>query len=269
MTTKITKSSKELKTVLAEKQTALDLALNNFRDLLSVENAKADEIAKARKALSDACDEYNAANIEAVYSGLYEKENPLMAACQYGSMTKKYVVEKSDEHGNVSVSVDDRKTRNAIDLVDFDRRYNGKGTLFKNGQWIYWAEQLAKAIAKDTAKGLEITKEEAKKLAEEYKDAKEAGQFICMTSKSFSKGNIEKDLQSIVDAILYVESDSKEGNALKVTSKDVNYVLARRSKAGKTALSTRCMTGREMLIAIENVMYHLTTGNAYTVDLKK
>lgn len=269
MTTKITKSSKELKEVLDKKQTSLDLALNNFRDLLEVEDAKQDEIAKARKTLVDACDEYNAANIEHVYASLYENESPLMAACKYGSMTKKYVVEKSDEHGNVSVNVEERKTRNAIDLVDFDRRYNGKGTFFKNGQWIYWAEQLAKAIAKDTAKGLELSKEDAKKLAEEYKGAKEAGQFICMTSKSFSKGNVEKDMQQIVDAILFVENDSKEGNALKVTSKDVNFVLARRSKAGKTALSTRCMTGREILIAIENVMYHLTTGNPYTVDLKK
>lgn len=193
----------------------------------------------------------------------------MLAACRYGAITEKRVVEKSDEHGNITVRVDERKTRNALNLVEFYARCPKTGTMFNNGQWIYWIAQIAQAIADDTAKGIEISKADRQQLAQEYKDAKASGTFVCLTSKAYSKKNLEKDIQSVVDAILFIPKENEpEKNSLVVTSKDVNFLLARRSKAGKEALSTRCMNSREALIAVENIMYHLTTGNPYTIDMK-
>lgn len=213
----------------------------------------------------EACATYNKANIEFVYTSLYETENPMLSACRYGAITEKRVFEKSNEHGNITVRVDERKTRNALNLVEFDARCPKTGTMFNNGQWIYWIAQIAQAIADDTAKGIEISKADRQQLAQEYKDAKAASTFVCLTSKNI----LEKDIQSVVDAILFMPKENEaDKNSLVVTCKNVNSLLAHRSKAGKEALSTRCMNSREALIAVENIMDSLTTGTPYTIDMK-
>lgn len=39
------------------------------------------------------------------------------------------------------------------------------------------------------------------------------------------------------------------------------------TKAGKTALAIRMASPKEMRLIIGNVMYHLTTGNPYTIEV--
>lgn len=270
-----TKTVSELNAYLAELETKISDATVAFNDLLNADDAPQKAIGEARLAVSELVDDYNEAHKWLVYKTCYEKEKPMLSACQYGELTKKALVEKVDpETKRLSASVVQRKARNAIDLVDFEKSYPGKGTLARNGQWPCYAESLLKAMSKEVAKNLEVDPETQKKLASAYKDAKAEGSFANLAAKNPSKTNMVKDLQSIVDCIVFLPYTDKNGNvqedlnALKVTTADVAYIQTRIAKAGKTALATRLASHKEMTAILGNVMYHLTTGKPYEVEIR-
>ena len=275
---KTTTTMNELDTILNEKASAISLKSTAYQDMLNADDATQKDLNELKSALESLIDEYNDAFKQKAYLSCYQAEKPMLAACQYGELTKKVMKMKQDDGGRWTVSVDDRKVRNALDLVDFEKEYDGKGTLSRNGQWPTYGESLLKAMAKETAANLEVPEDVQKKLLNAYKDAKETGTFANLSATNPSKNNMIKDLQSIVDCIVF-EPAMKDGvavtdkagnalNALKVTSADVAFIKIRIAKAGKSALATRMASKKEMIRIIGNVMYHLTTGNPYTFDVK-
>lgn len=263
----INKNSAELKAALDSAFNELEIARTALESAVSAEPIDLKALKNARERAAEVSEDYNEANIAYVYATCYENENPMLAACKYGAIVRKAIVEKVTKSGKISVEIKSRKIRNGIDLVDFNDRYAGKGNLCRNGQWVFYAEALAKALATDTAKGLELTDEAVKKLHENYKDAIAEGKWVCRSATSPSIGNITKDLQDIVDMILFKEDEKTKGkNSYKVFSKDARFLLTRVTKAGSVLLSTRAITGKEMTVVIGDIMYHLTTGNPYTME---
>ncbi len=266
-TTKITLSAAELKTALAAKQTELDAAKNALQDALSCDPIDMKLLKECREKAATACEEWNDLNVQMIYAGCYETENPMLAACKYGAVMKKSIAEKEKDNGTVTVEVNERRSRNAIDLVDFNTRSPKDGNLFVNGQWPYYAETFARALANDIGKGLELSEADQKKLNESYKDALDNDKWVCLTAANPSTGNMVKDLQGLVDMILFIPDEKcPDKNKFKVFSRDARFVDTRKAKAGKALLSTRTIRGKEMTAVIGDIMYHLTTGNPYSID---
>lgn len=268
----------ELKTLIATAEAEIKLKTVAYKDLLAADDATQKDLATAETALANAIDEYNELKKNEIYLTCYQAETPMLAACKYGEMTKKVLKKKQNENGTVTISVDDRKARNAIDLVDFEHCNPEKGTLAVNGQWPFYLESWLKSLALNLGTEIELDAKAQNELAAKYKDAD--GEFANLSRKSCSMKSMVRDLQSIVDCIVFIdyvpkeeptdESDSKKPakklNALKVTSKDVNYIKNRMTKAGKSALAIRMASPKEMRIIVGNVMYHLTTGKPYTIE---
>nr|DAK65477.1 MAG TPA: hypothetical protein [Caudoviricetes sp.] len=266
-TNKITMSATDIKTALIAKQTELDAAKNALQDALRCDRIDPAFLKECRDKATAVCDEWNELNTQLVYAQCYETENPMLAACKYGAMMKKSVTEFTAENGTVTVKINERRNRSAIDLVDFNDRCPKEGNLFVNGQWQYYAETFAKAIASDVGKGLELNEAEQKRLNDSYKEALEDGKWVCLSAANPSTGNMVKDLQGLVDMILFIPDEKHpDKNKFKVFSRDARFVDTRKAKAGKALLSTRTIRGKEMLAVIGDVMYHLTTGNPYTID---
>lgn len=271
----------ELKTLIATAENEIKLKTVAYKDLLAADDATQKDLATAETALTNVIDEYNELKKNEIYLTCYQAESPMLAACKYGEMTKKVLKKKQNENGTVTISVDDRKARNAIDLVDFEHCNPEKGTLAVNGQWPFYLESWLKSLALNLGAEIELDAKAQNELAAKYKDAD--GEFANLSRKSCSMKSMVRDLQAIVDCIVFIdyvpkeeptdESDSKKPvkpakklNALKVTSKDINYIKNRMTKAGKTALAIRMASPKEMRIIVGNVMYHLTTGKPYTIE---
>ena len=264
----------ELKTLIATAENEIKLKTVAYKDLLAADDATQKDLATAETALTNVIDEYNELKKNEIYLTCYQAESPMLAACKYGEMTKKVLKKKQNENGTVTISVDDRKARNAIDLVDFEHCNPEKGTLAVNGQWPFYLESWLKSLALNLGTEIELDAKAQNELAAKYKDAD--GEFANLSRKSCSMKSMVRDLQAIVDCIVFIdyvpkeeptdESDSKKLNALKVTSKDINYIKNRMTKAGKTALAIRMASPKEMRIIVGNVMYHLTTGKPYTIE---
>lgn len=271
----------ELKTLIATAESEIKLKTVAYKDLLAADDATQKDLATAETALTNVIDEYNELKKNEIYLTCYQAESPMLAACKYGEMTKKVLKKKQNENGTVTISVDDRKARNAIDLVDFEHCNPEKGTLAVNGQWPFYLESWLKSLALNLGTEIELDAKAQNELAAKYKDAD--GEFANLSRKSCSMKSMVRDLQAIVDCIVFIdyvpkeeptdESDSKKPvkpakklNALKVTSKDINYIKNRMTKAGKTALAIRMASPKEMRIIVGNVMYHLTTGKPYTIE---
>lgn len=266
-TTKIKMSAAELKTALAAKQVELDAAKNALQDALNCNPIDPALLKECRDKAASVSEDWNDLNTQMIYAGCYETENPMLAACKYGAVMKKNITESTNENGTVTVKINERRSRNAIDLVDFNARSPKEGNLFVNGQWPYYAETFAKAIASDVGKDLELSEADQKRLNDSYKEALEDGKWVCLTASNPSTSNMVKDLQGIVDMILFIPDEKHpDKNKFKVFSRDARFVDTRKAKAGKALLSTRTIRGKEMLAVIGDIMYHLTTGNPYSID---
>lgn len=266
-TSKITMSVNELKSALVVKQAELDSAKTALQDALTCDTIDLSLLKECRDNASKACEEWNELNIQLIYAECYASENPILAACKYGAVMKKSVKEKENDNGKIDVEINERRSRNAIDLWDFNERSPKAGSLFVNGQWKYYAETFARALANDIGKGLELSEAEQKALNESYKHALDDGKWICLSAKNPSVGNMVKDLQGLVDMILFIPDEKHpDKNSLKVFSRDARFMETRKAKAGKTLLSTRTIKGKEMMAVIGDIMYHLTTGAPYTID---
>ena len=265
----ITKKSAEIKAELDKARADADIKVSLYNDLLKVDDGsvKAEDLRDAATKAQDAIDELNELNVQHIYATLYERENPTLAACQYGEM-RKYILKVEGDPGKQTAKLDDRKDRNAINLVDFESRCSN-GKLFVNGQWTHWLSVFASAMANGISRGLELSEEDRKELMKNYESEAADKGWACLAKKNPSLNSFVKDLQGIVNGILFIPSEKDQKvNALKVKSCDVKYIETRFARAGKSALSTRFASDKEMTRIIGNVMYHLTTGKQYTIDRK-
>lgn len=266
-TKKITATVAEIKTQMGDAQNKLDMAKNALQDALNCDPIDPKYLKECRENAMEAAENWNELNTQLVYATCYEAENPMLAACKYGPMTKKSIAEKVNDNGTTTVRINERKNRDVVDLIDFNARCPKEGNLFANGQWRYYAETFARALGAEVGKCLELTEDEQKKLNEDYKDALEDGKWVCLCQTHYSIGNMVKDMQSLVDMILFMPTKEDPAlNSLKVLRKDANFVNERRAKDGKETLSTRTITGREMVAVLGRVMYRLTTNKTYSVE---
>ena len=262
---KITETSAQIKAKMGDAQTKLDAAKNALQDALNCDPIDPKYLKECRENAAEAAEEWNELNTQMVYATCYENENPLLAAIKYGPMTKKAIAEKVKDNGTTSVTITERKNRDVIDLIDFNDRSPKPGNLIVNGQWRYYAETFAKALGAEVGKGLELSEEEQKKLNEDYQDALEDDKWICLCQTHYSIGNMVKDMQGLVDMILFMPDESDPTlNALKVLRKDANFVNERRAKDGKGTLETRTIRGKEMVAVLSRVLYRIATNGIYT-----
>lgn len=272
---KTMRTVEELNTIIIKADQEISLDTAALQDLYDAE-ATQKELKKATDDLKDKIAQRNADNLEKLYAGFLLKKKPMLEAAKYGAVKEKNLVVKTDpKYGKTTVEVRDRLAADAIDLADFD--LSAPKQQSANGQWKFWACQLLKSIVYNAGKDLGLGDEERKELGKLFKEAKAEGSYPDLTAKNPSKTSITRDLQCIVDAIMFEQGKDKDGNPLvdkdgnplntyKVTSADARYVQICAMKKGKTLLSVRAATENEVKRVIGNVMHRIVTEKHYTVE---
>lgn len=265
----------ELETIITNADKEISLDAQALQDLYDSE-ASQRELKRATDDLKDKIAQRNSDFVEKLYAGFLLKKNPMLEACKYGAVTEKSLAIKVDpKYGKTTVEVRAKVSSDAIDLADFDM--SAPKQVSVNGQWRIWACQLLKSIVYNSGKDLGLDDEKRKELGQLFKEAKAEGNYPDLTAKNPSKTSITRDLQCIVDAIVFMEAKDKDGkpltdkdgkplNAFKVTSADARYVQICAMKKGKTLLSVRAATENEMKRIVGNVMHRLATDKYYTVE---
>lgn len=211
---------------LTKALTALERAVETLSGVVNGNDAKASKEAEisAKKAEIS----YNQAFLAWLYENLAAAENPMYAAVKYGQVPAKKVKVKLDSKTNLfSVSLEDTwlDGKNTLNLIEFEAVE--KAARFRNGQWVQACSPFAKTLAKGVVDGFKLSADEQKSATAAYNEAKAEGAIALLSPKAPTMNNMVKDLQQIIDGILFIETTTKKGeivNKLKVTSRDVRYL---------------------------------------------
>lgn len=266
----INKTAQELNSVATAKFGELTASVELLNALYADEKADRKSVEKALENANDLLKEYNVLRKQLVYATLYEQKNPMLAACSYGRLTKEKLSINKESN---QYELGEAQERYMLDLVEFDRQYPGKGQLSRNGQWPAWVTTYAKVLAKDVCAGMELDRGTREQIMKEYAEEKELKGWACLSGaneKSRSMSNLTKDLQGIIDGILFIPSEKNPGvNKYKVVSRDVKFIRECFTQGGrKGILDIEVKSDRGVRDLIARVVYHLVTGNDYSVIVK-
>lgn len=214
---------------------------------------------KAKKTLDDAVKEYNESAIILDFLTFRSKSSPILAAIeQLNISTIEAKTNKDKDTGIVTYTLEPAAKQISLTALDeFCQRE--KLIIAADRLWKYKVEHFCLLV---TYKIMKDLGKETKKLEETYYISDIARQ-IDMGKTPTSNNQILKQLQSIVDSIIY-EADG-EKNVYKVTSHDVNYIvqtMTKRSKSG-TVVAPKAST---MHILVMDVLHRIATNGEYTVE---
>ncbi len=217
------------------------------------------QVGKCKEAFDKAIKDYNEKAVILDYITLRSKSEPMKAAIdQLSIATIESKQNKDKETGTITYTLESATKQ--IDLVAFDEFcQREKLEIAHESLWKYKVERFCLLITYKVMKDLNC---DTGKLEESYYISDIAKQ-IDLGKTPTSNSAILKQLQTIIDAIIYVEESGK--NIYKVTSHDVNYIVAtmtRRSKSG-TVVSPRPTT---MHMLVMDVLHRIITNGDYQVE---
>lgn len=238
--------------------------------LIGAENAKKElntailndsfsQVGKCKEAFDIAIKEYNELAIIQDFITLRSKSEPMKAAIEQLSIaTIESKQNKDKESGIITYTLEPAIKQ--IDLVAFDEFCEReKMNIAYKKDWKYLIEKFCLLITYKIMKDLNC---DTNKLENTYFISDIARQ-IDLGKTPISNTALLKQLQTIVDAIIYEEENGK--NTYKVTSYDVNYVIATMTRRGKsgTVVSPKPST---MHMIVMDVLHRIITDGDYKVE---
>lgn len=142
--------------------------------------------------------------------------------------------------------------------------YEKHGVVIHGHSWEYRAEKLAYLLTYRTIKELGGTAQDVKLFQNSYA-IREIAMKESMGETPTSNNQIVKLLQSILDMMVFVPKDGNPENALRITNKDVKYLLAVFEKAGRGPGVVEVLKGSKIKEYIFTIAHMLITDAAYTV----
>lgn len=216
------------------------------------------KMAKAETALKTAESSYAEAKEEEVFETLKSEENPVKAAIirhSYNVVTHKVNRKKGVIIGYELVT--DRLRQ--IDLLRVCK-YCDLPT-----SWQYKVEKFNQLLALRTANDLKLPKSKVKEICDSFYMNKLARE-IDLGGTPDSNTQICKQLQMVVDAILYVDN-GKGKNLYRVNNHDVAYLLmVYTQRNNKKICSVKVAKNSYVHKLILDVMHRILTGGVYDLN---
>jgi len=186
------------------------------------------EVERRSKVLADRVARYNEESKKYVFSQWLTAEKPMKAALLDGVFPVLKATVKGKKGSQTVGMEDDCKIFSVIDFIDYATTA-GYDNPAQNVAWLKQAEEAHKALC-----GYLVTEMRSEKAKDEFINefdlsfTMKAGDVTCGESelkKRFSKGNVDRTLQALLDAILYEDATNGGKNCYRVKNEHRNKIL--------------------------------------------
>lgn len=245
------------------------------------EAARTDSVRALAQAKADgekAVDALNTYIVEKMYEEFLAAENPMLAAVRKGVYNARTFKITQGKKGGVSTASIGKKLV-SIDLTDFEDSADRMVSI--NGQWRYWCEGFRKLLVQRLAYDFMKEGEDKAKFDEAWK-AKASSMGLSADGEDFynaaetpadpiSYTQLGKQLQRIVDAIVWVPMKDKKGNevnSFKVTSQDVKYICALVNKESNVnSVGIKVVATSQVIAKITRAIHRMVNNLEYDVEV--
>ena len=226
--------------------------IQNLNGLI-LENKPNDEIAKLLHDISENVSKLNLMLTNEDFAILRATERPMYTAIMVLEMNR--ITLGQDKENGKYMLVDGKKI---IDLAAFDRFCAPKKISNESG-WVYRADNMARLLSAYATAELGG---DWKELLNVYRLNKHTERT--QEKNPVSKKTLTRELQSLVDAIIFIDNGKKE-NQIKVTSQDIAFMVLTACKAGKKPKTVVMPKGNTIIKLVVQVINRILKGDSYEV----
>ena len=230
----------------------LESDIQNLNGLI-LENKSNDEIAKLLRSVSENVSKLNLMLTNEDFAILRATERPMYTAIMVLEMNR--VTLGQDKENGKYMLVDGKKI---IDLAAFNRFCEPQKISNESG-WIYRADNMARLLSAYATAELGG---DWKELLNVYRLNKHTERT--QEKNPVSKKTLTRELQSLVDAIIFIDNGKKE-NQIKVTSQDIAFMVLTACKAGKKPKTVVMPKGNTIIKLVVQVINRILKGDSYEV----
>ena len=230
----------------------LESDIQNLNGLI-LENKPNDEIAKLLHSVSENVSKLNLMLTNEEFSVLRASDKPMYNAIMALEMSK--ITLGQDKENGKYMLVDGKKI---IDLAAFNRFCEPQKISNESG-WIYRADNMARLLSGYATAELGG---DWKELLNVYRLNKHTERT--QEKNPVSKKTLTRELQSLVDAIIFIDNGKKE-NQIKVTSQDIAFMVLTACKAGKQPKTVTMPKGNTIIKLVVQVINRILKGDSYEV----
>ena len=230
----------------------LESDIQNLNGLI-LENKSNDEIAKLLHGVSENVSKLNLMLMNEDFAILRATERPMYTAIMVLEMNR--ITLGQDKENGKYMLVDGKKI---IDLAAFDRFCEPKKISNESG-WVYRADNMARLLSAYATAELGG---DWKELLNVYRLNKHTERT--QEKNPVSKKTLTRELQSLVDAIIFIDNGKKE-NQIKVTSQDIAFMALTACKAGKKPKTVVMPKGNTIIKLVVQVINRILKGDSYEV----
>lgn len=230
----------------------LESDIQNLNGLI-LENKSNDEIAKLLHSVSENVSKLNLMLMNEDFAILRATERPMYTAIMVLEMNR--ITLGQDKENGKYMLVDGKKI---IDLAAFDRFCEPKKISNESG-WVYRADNMARLLSAYATAELGG---DWKELLNVYRLNKHTERT--QEKNPVSKKTLTRELQSLVDAIIFIDNGKKE-NQIKVTSQDIAFMVLTACKAGKKPKTVVMPKGSTIIKLVVQVINRILKGDSYEV----
>ena len=226
--------------------------IQNLNGLI-LEDKPNDEIAKLLHGVSENVSKLNLMLMNEEFSVLRASDKPMYNAIMALEMSK--ITLGQDKENGKYMLVDGKKI---IDLAAFNRFCEPQKISNESG-WIYRADNMARLLSAYATAELGG---DWKELLNVYRLNKHTERT--QEKNPVSKKTLTRELQSLVDAIIFIDNGKKE-NQIKVTSQDIAFMVLTACKAGKKPKTVVMPKGNTIIKLVVQVINRILKGDSYEV----
>ena len=230
----------------------LESDIQNLNGLI-LENKPNDEIAKLLHDISENVSKLNLMLTNEDFAILRATERPMYTAIMVLEMNR--VTLGQDKENGKYMLVDGKKI---IDLAAFNRFCEPQKISNESG-WVYRADNMARLLSAYATAELGG---DWKELLNVYRLNKHTERT--QEKNPVSKKTLTRELQSLVDAIIFIDNGKKE-NQIKVTSQDIAFMVLTACKAGKQPKTVVMPKGNTIIKLVVQVINRILKGDSYEV----
>lgn len=230
----------------------LESDIQNLNGLI-LENKSNDEIAVLLHGVSENVSKLNLMLMNEEFSVLRASDKPMYNAIMALEVSK--ITLGQDKENGKYMLVDGKKI---IDLAAFDRFCEPKKISNESG-WVYRADNMARLLSAYATAELGG---DWKELLNVYRLNKHTERT--QEKNPVSKKTLTRELQSLVDAIIFIDNGKKE-NQIKVTSQDIAFMVLTACKAGKKPKTVVMPKGNTIIKLVVQVINRILKGDSYEV----
>ena len=230
----------------------LESDIQNLNGLI-LENKPNDEIAVLLHSVSENVSKLNLMLTNEDFAILRATERPMYTAIMVLEMNR--ITLGQDKENGKYMLVDGKKI---IDLAAFNRFCEPKKISNESG-WVYRADNMARLLSAYATAELGG---DWKELLNVYRLKKHTERT--QEKNPVSKKTLTRELQSLVDASIFIDNGKKE-NQIKVTSQDIAFMVLTACKAGKKPKTVVMPKGNTIIKLVVQVINRILKGDSYEV----